>query len=100
VTHLTFAPSAINDAHDILARLTEKAGQSVAVAYFERFRLTFDRLTAFPLSGAPRPNLGVAVRIAVIRPYVVIYRTTADTVEILRVVHGRRRIKRRLLTKG
>jgi plasmid stabilization system protein ParE len=89
VAHLVFAPSAINDAHDILTTLTEKAGRAVAVAYFERFRLTFDRLTAFPLSGAPRHpplcrDLSYDIRYG----------------QIIRVVYGRRRIRRRLLAKG
>jgi toxin ParE1/3/4 len=74
VARLIFAPSAISDIQDILAMLAEKAGYAVAVTYFDRFRSTFDRLAAFPSSGASRPGLGATVRIAVVRPYIVVYR--------------------------
>lgn len=97
MVHLVFAPSAITDARDILATLVEKAGQPVATAYFDRFQSTFERLATFPLSGSSRPRLGAAIRIAVVRPYVVIYRATSDTVEVLRILHGRRDIARRTI---
>jgi toxin ParE1/3/4 len=97
VPRLVFAPRAIDDAHAILTTLAEKAGRPVAEAYFDRFRLTFDRLLMFPLSGGPRPKLGTSVRIAVVRPYIVIYRTIAADVEIMRVLHGRRKITRRTI---
>jgi plasmid stabilization system protein ParE len=47
VARLVFAPSAIADTREILATLVEKAGRPVAVAYFERFRSTFERIAAF-----------------------------------------------------
>jgi toxin ParE1/3/4 len=98
VPRLVFAPRAIDDAHAILTTLAEKASRSVAEAYFDRFRSTFDRLLMFPLSGGPRPKLGANVRIAVVRPYIVIYQTIADDVEIMRLLHGRRKITRQTMT--
>jgi hypothetical protein len=52
-------------------------------------------------SGAPRPDLGPGVRIAVVTPYVVIYRhiTAEDSVTVLRIVHGHRKIAAKLLTR-
>jgi plasmid stabilization system protein ParE len=70
MARLVFAPSAITDTHDVLTTLIDKAGQSVAVAYWDRFQATFRRIAAFPMSGAARPRLGTTVRIAVVRPYV------------------------------
>jgi toxin ParE1/3/4 len=99
VARLVVAPRAINDVREILAFLSEKGGNSVAEDYFARFRSTFERLVAHPRSGSPRPRLGRAVRIAVVRPYIVIYRISADAVMIMRVLHGRRRITRRTVSE-
>jgi toxin ParE1/3/4 len=100
VARLVFAPSAIADTREILATLVEKAGRPVAVAYFERFRSTFERIAGFPESGAPRPRLGASIRLAVVRPYVVIYRQSPEAAEVLRVLHGRRNVTRRILLKA
>jgi len=99
VARLVLAPRAINDVRGIVTLLVEQAGSSVAEDYFERFRSTFERLVAHPRSGGPRPRLGAAVRIAVVRPYIVIYRTSTDDVMIMRVLHGSRKITRRTLTE-
>jgi toxin ParE1/3/4 len=99
VARLDFAPSAIADTREILLVLAEKAGRPVAVAYFERFSATFERIATFPDSGAPRLSLGDAVRLAVVHPYVVIYRRSRDGAQIMRVLHGRRNITRRLLLR-
>jgi len=99
VARLVFAPSAIADTREILSILVETAGRPVAVAYFERFHSTFDRIATFPDSGAPRPGLGAAVRLAVVHPYVVIYRRSREGVEVMRVLHGRRNITRRLIER-
>ncbi|MBL6653317.1 MAG: type II toxin-antitoxin system RelE/ParE family toxin [Reyranella sp.] len=79
--------------------LSKRPAGPVAVAYFERFSATFDRIATFPDSGAPRPRLGSTVRLAVVHPYVVIYRRSHDGVEVMRVLHGRRNITRRLLVR-
>jgi len=50
----------------------------------------------FPEAGAARPELGPAVRIRPVAPYVVIYDISPDTVTILRLLHGRRDITRAL----
>jgi toxin ParE1/3/4 len=97
VARLDFAPAAIADTQEILSALVDKAGRPVAVAYFERFSATFDRIATFPASGAPRPSLGNKVRLAVGHPYVVIYRSSRDGPQVMRVLHGRRNITRRLL---
>jgi toxin ParE1/3/4 len=94
VAILTFAPSAVADANDILELLRDRAGVFVAEAYLSRFEATYDRLARFPDSGAPRPRLGRSVRIAVVKPYVVIYRSSGEAVEVMRILHGRRDIRR------
>jgi toxin ParE1/3/4 len=95
---LVLAPRAAHDVREILMGLVADAGNSVAEQYLGRFWATFERLVVHPYSGAPRPRLGVAVRLAVVQPYVVIYRTRDDAVMIMRVLHGHRKITRRTLT--
>jgi plasmid stabilization system protein ParE len=59
------------------------------------------RLLRWPESGAPRPRLGEAVRIAIVSPYVMIYEYNRDddTLVLLRMLHGRRNITDRLLRR-
>jgi toxin ParE1/3/4 len=70
------------------------------IKYRALFRKLYDRLAGHPDSGPLRPALGPDIRIGVVSPYIVIYRHTeaADTVTILRIVHGRRRITGTLLS--
>ena len=83
----------------IIRDLAGKAGRPVAEKYAVSIDELFVRLMAFPESGAPRPSIGKRVRIGVIWPYVVLSEYTAamDTITILRIVHGRRRITGRML---
>jgi toxin ParE1/3/4 len=81
------------------ADLAAKAAAAVAIKYEELFYALYRRLVDHPASGARRPAPGRDIRIGVVSPYLVIYRYTrsADTVTVLRIHHGRRRITRRLL---
>ena len=77
--------------------LKTSAGAEVAGRYRRDFDAAFDRLAMFPRSGAPRPQLGRDMRIAVTTPYVVFYDYRQDDVVILRILDGRRKIGRRLV---
>lgn len=83
----------------IIDDLGVKAGANVADRYDADFDRLYVRLAAHPESGAPRPALGRQARISVVSPYVVIYEYLAadDAVMVLRIVHGRRKITRKLL---
>ena len=89
------------DTADILSYLTREAGAVVAEKYGGQFRATITGLLRWPESGAPRPNLGQAVRIAVVSPYIVTYEYNRDddTLTLLRILHGRRNIAHRLLRR-
>jgi toxin ParE1/3/4 len=89
------SPFAITDQDEILGYLAREAGISTAEKYDAAFRALLSRLAAFPGIGAPRPELGAAIRTYVVHPYVVIYEgdPDGDTVVIHRVIHGRRDIK-------
>ncbi|MCI0468272.1 MAG: type II toxin-antitoxin system RelE/ParE family toxin [Beijerinckiaceae bacterium] len=102
MARLAFTASSTADLDGILSDLNVKAGRHAANLYGDRFRKNYDRLADHPASGAPRPTLGPNVRIAVILPYIVIYRYIGaeDLVTVLRIVHGRRKIAGRLLVAG
>jgi toxin ParE1/3/4 len=89
------------DSNAILRYLAFHAGRAVAARYAASFESLFERLTRHPESGAPRPELGAAVRICVVSPYIVIYEcepAASDAVTVLRILHGRRRVTGAMLT--
>jgi toxin ParE1/3/4 len=96
---LRFTSLADADTAAILEDLASKAGPVVAEKYLDRFESLYAQLSTYPQSGPPRPALGDNIRIAIAAPFIVIYRHQPqdDTVTILRLVHGRRRITGALL---
>jgi toxin ParE1/3/4 len=102
VARLVITAAADADAADIVDDLTAKAGVSVAARYDADFDVFYRHLQQFPESGAPRPKLGATVRIGVVFPYVVFYRYVEadDAVLVLRLLHGRRKVTRRMLRQS
>ncbi len=101
MARLVIAATADADSAAVLDDLAAQWGERVAWKYAGLFDRLLARLMAFPAIGARRPALGQDVRIGIVSPYVVIYDydANADTVTVLRIVHGRRDISRRLLTR-
>lgn len=101
MARLVFSTRAYLDIEGILTDLTAKAGRLIALKYDGLFERLYARLATHPGSGAPRPILGEEFRIGVVAPFIVIYRysTEIDTVTVLRVVDGRRRISGSLLLR-
>jgi toxin ParE1/3/4 len=99
VTRVIITDPADADSAEIIKDLTGKAGVLVADRYEADFDELYGRLATFPGSGSPRPKLGRFIRIGVVSPYVVVYRHIPDddVVAIIRILHGRRRITRRML---
>ncbi len=93
------SPEAEADIDALTDRLIAKAGHERARVWSGRIIAQLERLAHFPDSGASRPRLGKSFRIVVVWPFVMIYRSDEDAVRLLRVVHGRRKITRRLLRK-
>lgn len=87
------------DAATIIRDLSEKAGYSVAAEYAASFEALYDRLAVHPDSGAPRDAFGPHVHIGLGSPHIVAYRHVPNTdfVGIIRIIHGSRRITRKLL---
>ena len=94
--------SASVDEAAILNDLNTKAGLQTVVKFRTLFRNLYDRLGDHPDIGAPRPAFGQNIRIGIVSPYIIIYRHSAedDTVTMLRIVHGRRRITGKLLAEN
>ena len=99
MARVVITASADADTAYIIADLGAKAGANVAVRYDADFHRLYERLSDHPESGAPRPRLGKQVRICVVSPYVVIYQhiEADDTVTIMRIAHGRRKITRKFV---
>lgn len=99
MTRLVLAPLVESDIFTILTYLRREAGIGTAEKYRVRFRDAFDRLRAFPESGATRPDFGPHLRIAVVHPYVVFYdfENSRDVLTVWRVLHGKVSVDERLL---
>jgi toxin ParE1/3/4 len=91
--------TAHRDLTKILVEIFKNAGASSLHKYDSQFSRTLARLEQFPNSGALRPKLGRNTRLCVVYPYLVYYRhsVAADSVLVLRILHGRRRITRETL---
>jgi toxin ParE1/3/4 len=86
------------DTNAILIYLARVAGAATADKYDALFTKVYDRLAVHPDLYAARPALGPRIRAAVVSPYLVIYEhTIPDVVNILRILHGRRRLTPALL---
>ena len=100
MARVVISDEASDDEAGILIALNMVAGLRTAAEYRGRFRGLYDRLAAHPAIGAPRPALGRDIRIGIVPPYIILYRYTEDdeTMTVLRIVHGRRRITGKLLS--
>lgn len=101
MTRLIVTRDAETDRDVILDYLEREAGVQTAAAYAERFAESIERLIDFPGSGAPRPALGAETRIAIVYPYLLIYdySIASNAIVLLRILHGRRNITRRLFLR-
>ena len=102
MARIIFSDLADADANDIIRDLGGKAGVDVAERYVADFDRLYRQLAAFPESCARRPALGSNVRMGVVYPYVIFYEYSAieDVVTIMRLLHGRRRITRKMMRGG
>ncbi len=91
--------SADADTASILADLASGGGYVLASKFNRRLEALYDRLADHPDSCQTRPKLGPHIRVGVVFPYLVVYRHVVgdDIVSIIRVIHGRRQITRKLL---
>lgn len=55
------------------------------------------QLATQPRQGRPRGDLGGGIRTVVVRQYVVFFRSSADGIDVMRVLHGAREIAPEML---
>jgi toxin ParE1/3/4 len=94
---LRFSPAAAKDLEKMAEDITAAAGARVALDFIARLRKSLETLADQPAAGRRRTGLGAGVRSWAIWPYAAFYRPSGSVAEIIRIVHGRRRITRRLL---
>jgi plasmid stabilization system protein ParE len=101
MTRLVVTSDAEADLDEILDYLKREAGARVAESYGRKFRLCLERHVQSPGIGPRRPALGPDTRIGIVRPYILIYDYTeaTDTLTLLRIIHGKRNITRRLIKR-
>lgn len=101
MVRLIVSLQARSDIGAILTYLRTEAGPTVARNYSGGFERAGDLLTQFPGMGTPRPELGSDARSIMVKPYLLIYDHSgeADTVTLLRVVHGRRNITLEMIVR-
>ncbi len=80
----------LDEAWAYIARNNPKAADRLVDAVLAAAR----RHVQFPESGRSRDDISPGLRTFVVKPYVVFYRPIEDTIEVVRVLHGRRDIRR------
>ena len=93
---LVIAPAAKADLKYIYPYWLRQSGQAQSDNYLENIKDHFWSLTEQPQIGAERPELLPCVRSLPIESHTLFYRVSVDTVEIIRVLHGRQDPKRHL----
>ncbi|MEM9186228.1 MAG: type II toxin-antitoxin system RelE/ParE family toxin [Planctomycetota bacterium] len=92
MSRYAIADAALRDLKVIAAEL---AGISEALAqrYEQKFQARFHLLARFPLQCAVDERLDGRVRVALVRPYQVLYQPTDGGVQVLRVIHHARDLR-------
>lgn len=93
---LVIAPAAKTDLKDIYQYGLRHWGQAQSNRYLEKLKEHFWSLTAQPLMGVERSELLSGVRSLAIESHTLFYNVTADTVAVIRILHGRQDPQRHL----
>ncbi|WP_245454982.1 type II toxin-antitoxin system RelE/ParE family toxin [Mesorhizobium sp. M9A.F.Ca.ET.002.03.1.2] len=67
--------------------------EAAADRLLDRFEARWQQLATYPFSGAPREDIAPGIRHLVVGEYLTLYRVADDAIEIVRVLHGRRKIE-------
>jgi toxin ParE1/3/4 len=66
------------------------AAERYATAFYDKGQM----LAQFPEIGRSRPEIAPNLRSTLVHPYVVFYRLEGDVVQIIRILHGKRDLRR------
>lgn len=80
---------------DLIAIWLHVARDSEAAAdrLLDRIEARWQQLAIYPLSGAPRDDIGPGIRHLVVGDYLTLYRVGSGAIEVIRVLHGKRNIE-------
>lgn len=89
---LVYLASAYQDLLDIQRYIANESGHlSVANRFAGRIRQRCERLASLPgVLGRSRPELRADIRSLPFQAYIIFFRYTPDTVEIVNILHGHR----------
>jgi toxin ParE1/3/4 len=87
---LTWAPLARQDLRDLWEYFARVGSIEVADNVLREINRASARAGQHPLMGRPRDELAPGLRSVLTHPHIVLYRISADGVEIVRVLHQRR----------
>ncbi|MES0096102.1 type II toxin-antitoxin system RelE/ParE family toxin [Mesorhizobium sp. M0019] len=84
-------PQALIDLEAIGDYIAEQ-NPNAAVRLVDLLQRRWDLLTLHPFSGAPREDIAPGIRHLIVGEYLTLYRVSEEAIEIVRVLHGRRKI--------
>ncbi|CAN5810800.1 type II toxin-antitoxin system RelE/ParE family toxin [soil metagenome] len=90
---VVYSPQSIKDLAEIWDYVAHGSPEQ-ADKLIERFRLKLQYLAQYNLLGRPRPELADHCRSAPVGRYGIYYRPIEDGIELLRLIHASRDIKR------
>ena len=93
---LVIAPAAKNDLKDIYHYGLRQWGRTQSESYLSSIKNQFWSLTQQPFMGTERHELLPDTRSLPVESHTLFYRVTANSVEIIRVLHGRQDPQRHL----
>lgn len=96
---LRYSRAARADLETITLDIIHNSGAAVAERVIARLEKSLANVAEFPGTGRKRPGLGRNVWSWPMRPWVAFYRITGEDVEVIRILHGKRRITRKLVEK-
>lgn len=81
---------------DLIALWTSIAAgdPNAADRVLDAIELRWQQLAQHPLSGVAREDIAVGIRHLVVGQYLTLYRVNDQSIEVIRVLHGRRKIDR------
>lgn len=85
-------PQADADLDEIWDRIAQ-ANLDAADRLVQRIAEATARLARYPRSGRARPEIGLDARSVGVGNYLILHRLTADTVDIVRIIHGARELE-------
>lgn len=94
--NIVIAPAAKTDLREIYQYGLRRWGQAQSDSYLETIKNQFCLLSEQPLIGTGRSELLPGTRSLPIESHTLFNRVTAETVEIIRILHGRQDPQRQL----